>query len=80
MKAMKVATEEDKQDPLLHYGGNDIRKLMKKLPVHAPAEGVYKGLVKTLNGYFAPKLNRVYLMSTLHQLRPGENIDSEVFS
>ena len=44
MKAMKVATEEDKQDLLFHYGGNDIRKLVKKLPAHVPAEGVYKGL------------------------------------
>ena len=35
-------------------------------------------LVKALTGYFAPKINRVILMNSLHQIKQnsGETVDS----
>ena len=77
LKAMKVTGEEDQRSMLLHYAGQDIRKLIKKLP-DAGTETEYKKAVTALDKYFKPKMNNVYLMNLLHQTKqePGESTDS----
>ena len=77
--AMKVKEAEDKKAMLVHYAGGDVRKLLKKLP-EIPGEDktVYETAKEALTSYFSPKMNRVYLMYALLQLKqkPGETMDS----
>ena len=80
INAMKVG-DDDKHSMLTHYVGTDVRKLMKKLPnptgENMPTD-VYEKAKGKLDEYFAPKMNRVYLMNSLHQVRQntGETTDS----
>ena len=71
IKAMKVG-DDDKHAMLTHYVGTEVRKLMKKLPdptgENTPTDAYEKAKGK-LDEYFAPKMNRVYLMNSLHQVR-----------
>ena len=78
IKAMKVG-DDDKHAMLTHYVGTEVRKLMKKLPdptgENMPTDA-YEKVKGKLDEYFAPKMNRVYLMNSLHQVRQntGETI------
>ena len=78
LTAMKV-DKKDKKAMLLHYAGADVRKLLKKLPDAQTSEGdAYQKARQALNDYFAPKMNRVYLMNMVQQVKqkPNESVDS----
>ena len=80
IRAMKVTDKEDKKAMLVHYAGGNVHKLLKTLPTpeSADREEVYKTAITTLTDYFAPKMNSVYLMNSLQQVRqnPGETVDA----
>ncbi len=84
IRAMKVTDKEDKKAMLVHYAGNEVRKLLKKLPSSTDLmtgtgeEDVYEAAKITLDTYFAPKMNRIYLMNSLHQIKQkqGETVDT----
>lgn len=76
-KAMKIASTEDRRAMLLHYIGTDVRKLFKKLE-NTGDDNDYDSAVAALSKYFAPTMNRIYLMNHLQQTsqQPSESMDS----
>ena len=77
ISALKVKEKKDKRAMLKHYIGSEGRKLLSKLD-NTGGDDDYDTPVKALTGYFAPKMNRVFLMNSLHQIKqkPGETMDS----
>ena len=85
IKAMKITEPENKEAMLKHYVGGEARKLLKKLPAlpltqegEEASTDAYEIARQKFNNYFAPKMNRVYLMDSLQQMKqnPGETVDS----
>ena len=60
---------------IVHYAGGEVRKLLKKhpectdLPTGRDKPDVYEKAQSTLHECFSPKMNRVYLMNALHQVK-----------
>ena len=79
-RAMEITEEGRKRDLLLHYIGTGGRKLLKRLEDTGTAgeEGEYTKPVEALTLYFTPKLDRLYLMNKLQQMKQGptESIDN----
>ena len=77
LRAMKVTDPAEKRNMLLHYIGAGGKKLLKCLE-DIGGDGDYTRPINELNGYFKPKLNRVYLMNMLHQFqqKPCDSIDN----
>ena len=75
--AMQVTDCNLKKSWLTHFGGQDVRKLLKKLD-QSEGDNVYDKAVKALTKFFAPQMNRVYLMNSFLQVkqRPSETVDS----
>lgn len=77
LRALKVDDNAYKRTLLLHYTGTEVRKLFKKLQ-NTGGNQDYDAAKKALTDYFSPKMNRVFLMNTLQQIKqlPGESIDT----
>ena len=76
-KHMKITESSEKEAMLIHYAGGECRRLLKKL--EKPKEGdKYVKAKSALTSYFSPKMNRVYLMNCVQQLKQkaGETMDS----
>ena len=78
MAAMQVRDSARKFNLLNHYIGSTTRKLLKKLDNNGVDNTDYEKASKALNDYFSPKMNRVYLMNTVQQLKQqvGESMDN----
>ena len=78
--AMQIESEKDLRKMLSYYIGPQTRKIIKGLDnIGSIDDGdCYSRLKNALNDHFKPKLNRVYGMNTLHQIRQkaGETIDN----
>jgi len=77
LRAMKITDDADRRAMLLYYVGNDVRKLFKKLDGTGD-DNNYRNAHEALTKYFAPTMNRVYLMNSLQNVKqqPRETVDS----
>ena len=75
MKAMKIDSETDKRNMLLYYVGSDTRKILKKLDNTGVEgqDGEYTKPKAALQSYFVPKMNKVYLMNVLQNIKQSES-------
>ena len=64
----------------MYYVGGSTRKVVKRLDNigQDTDEDCYGKIITALNNHFTPKLNRVYGMNMLQEVRqrPGETIDN----
>ena len=78
--AMSVTEQKNRRTMLLYYMGGSTRKVVKRLDNigQDTDEDCYEKIITALNNHFTPKLNRVYGMNMLQQVRqrPGETIDN----
>ena len=75
MKAMKMDSETDKRNMLLFYIGSDTRKILKKLD-NTGVEGQggeYTKPKAALQAYSVPKMNKVYLINVLQNIKQSES-------
>ena len=74
----QVKESKDKYALLYHYIGQNVRSILKKLDKNGSGNEDYKEAKAALDGYFKPKMNRIYLMHVLHQCKQGqeETMDS----
>ena len=78
IRAMSVKEDKDKCAMFLHYMGSSTRKLLKKLDDNGVEDEDFKQAKTALTSYFAPKMNRVYIMNSIQQLhqKQGESMDN----
>jgi hypothetical protein len=82
LAAMKITDQKEQRKMLVYYIGNSGRKIIKRLPAADVGTGTedncYTLITTALDNHFKPKLNRVFGMNMLHQLRQrsGETIDN----
>ena len=83
--AMKVTDNDDIKAMLVHYAGGEVRKPLKKLPASdqptntdSEAVNAYEQAKTILNEHFAPKMNRVFLINSLQQVKQTatESVDA----
>ena len=72
---MKINSETDKRNMLLYYVGSDTRKILKKLDNTGVEgqDGEYTKPKAALQAYFVSKMNKVYLMNVLQNIKQSES-------
>ena len=76
MKAMKIDSEADKRNMLLYYIGSDTPKIFQKKNLDNTGveveDGEYTKPKAALQAYLVPKMNKVYLMNVLQNIKQSE--------